>query len=133
MDIKVDNQIFEIVPDEARLAAEYIHKVWIGSGRPNRLEGESAWKVMDSLFQIWGACFPQELLDFKQTIQEDQALERSVHDANKADGGYFPISYPMRLMQFMKVYFPNERFQDHNLILKLVRRYPMLKVTKHKI
>lgn len=133
MDIKVDDQLFEIVPDEARLAAEFIHKVWVKSGRPNRLEGESAWKVMDSLMQIWGACFPYELQDFKRTIQEDQSLERSVHEANKSDGGYFPISYPMRLMQFMKVYFPNEKFQDHKLILKIIRRYPLLKVTKHNL
>lgn len=131
--IKVDDQLFEIVPDEARLAAEYIHKVWVAAGRPNMLEGESAWKVMDSLMQIWGACFPQELQDFKASLQDSQSIERSVHDANKQDGGYFPISYPMRLMQFMKVYFPNERFQDHKLILKIIRRYPLLKVTKHNL
>jgi hypothetical protein len=88
---------------------------------------------MDSLFQIWGACFPLELLDFKRVIQEDQSMERSVHEANKQDGGYFPISYPMRLMQFMKVYFPDEKFQDHKLILKIIRRYPLLKATKHNI
>lgn len=133
MDIKVDDQLFEIVPDEARLAAEYIHKVWVKSGKPNRLEGESAWKVMDSLFQIWAACFPQEFLDFKRVIQDDQSIERSVHEANKKDGGYFPISYPMRLMQFMKVYFKDERFQDHKLILKIIKRYPLLKVTKHNL
>lgn len=131
--IKVDDQYFEIVPDEARLAAEYIHKVWVRSGRPNRLEGESAWKVMDSLFQIWGACFPQELLDFKRTIQEDQSIERTVHEANKVDGGYIPISYPVRLMQFIKVYFKEEKLQDHKLILKLIKRYPLLKVTKHNL
>lgn len=133
MDIKVDDEFFEIVPDEHRLAAEYIHKVWISAGRPNRLEGESAWKVMDSLFQIWAALFPDEFLDFKKQIQDDQSAERSVHDANKADGGHIPISYPMRLLQFIKVYFPNERLQDRSLILKFIRRYPALKVTKFNL
>jgi hypothetical protein len=88
---------------------------------------------MDALMQIWGAMYPYELLEFKKDVQEDQSLERTVHDAIKHDGGYIPISYPMRLMQFIKVYFPEEKLQDHNLILKFVRRYPLLQVTKHKI
>lgn len=133
MDIKVDDEYFEIVPDEHRLAAEFIHKVWIKAGKPNRLEGESAWKVMDSLFQIWGAMYPQELLDFKHSVQDEQSVERSVHEANKGAGGYFPIVYPTRLMQFIKVYFKEEKLNDRKLILKFVHRYPMLQRTKHHI
>jgi hypothetical protein len=133
MDIKVKDEYFEIVSDEHRLAAEYIHKVWVKAGKPNRLEGESAWKVMDSLWQIWGALNPNELLEFKKDVQEDQSVERSVHEAIKHDGGYIPISYPMRLQQMIKVYFPDEKLQDHKLILKFIRRYPMLKRTKHDI
>jgi hypothetical protein len=121
------------VPEEHRLAAQFIHNVWKKTGSPNRLEGESAWKVMDSLFQIWGALNPQELADFKRDLQEDQSLERTIHDANKADGGYIPISYPLRLWQMIKVYFPEEKLQDHELILKFIRRYPMLKRTKYQL
>jgi hypothetical protein len=133
MDIKVGNEFFEIVPDEHRLAAEYIHKIWKKAGYPRRLETEGAWKVMDALFQIWGALYPEELLAFKKDIQEDRSVERAVHDALKSDGGYIPISYPIRLMQFIKVYFKEEKLQDHKLILKFIRRYPMLKVTKFKL
>ena len=133
MDIKVGEEYFEIVPDESRLAAEYIHRVWVGVGRPNRLEGESAWKVMDSLFQVWLACYPEEVADFKQSLIDDRAEERSVHDALKNEGGYIPISYPMRLMQFIKVYFKEEKLQNHDLILKFIKRYPILQRTKHKL
>jgi hypothetical protein len=35
--VKVDDQFFEIVPDEARLAAEYIHKRWVKEVRQSIL------------------------------------------------------------------------------------------------
>jgi hypothetical protein len=131
--IKVGEDYFDFVPDEHRLAVEFIHKIWVTAGRPRRLETEGAWKVMDSLFQIWGAMFPDELLDFKQTLQDEQSAERSVYEANKNDGGYIPIAYPLRLLQFIQVYFKDEKLQDHDLILKFVKRYPMLKRTKFNL
>jgi hypothetical protein len=133
MDIKIGEDYWEIVPEEHRLAAEFIHKTWILAGKPNRLETEGAWKIMDSIMKIWGALFPEELLAFKQDISEDRSVERTVHEANKDGGGYIPISYPMRLLQFIKVYFPDEKLQDHKLILKFIRRYPNLKVTKYNL
>lgn len=133
MDIKVNDEMFEIMTDENRLAAEFIHKVWVRAGRPNRLEGESAWKVMDSLFQVWAACYPQEFLEFKYSLIEEQEAERSVHDANKADGGFVPISYPMRLLQFIRVYFPDQKLQDREITRKFTQRYPVLKRTKYNI
>ena len=131
--VQVGQTFYDIVPTEHRLAAEFVHRVWIKAGRPDRLESEGAWKVMDSLFQIWGAMYPLELLDFKRVIAEDRSVERDVHEALKHEGGYIPISYPTRLLQFIKVYFKEEKLQDHKLILKFIRRYPLLKVTKHKL
>ena len=131
--VQIGEEMYDFVPDEHRLAAEYVHKVWVMGGRPNRLEGETAWKVMDGLFNIWGALNPDELADFKQDLQEDQSAERSVSEANSRDGGYIPIVYPPRLFQMIKVYFPDEKHQDHELILKFVHRYPLLKRTKHSI
>jgi hypothetical protein len=125
--------MFDFVPDEHRLAAEFIHKLWIRAGRPSRLEGESAWKVVDGIFQIWGALNPQELKDFAKDLQEDQAEERSVSEANNRDGGYIPISFPVRLFQMIKVYFKEDKLQDRKLILQFVHRYPLLKRTKHGI
>jgi hypothetical protein len=131
--IQVGEEMFDFVPDEHRLAAEYIHKMWKAAGYPRTLDTEAAWKVMDGVFQVWGALFPQELLDFKADLQEDQAYERTVSEANSRDGGFIPISYPPRLFQMMKVYFSEEKLQDRDLIVKLVRRYPLLKRTRFKI
>jgi hypothetical protein len=130
--IKVDGVTYEIASEEERLSAEYLHKVFIRAGRPTKLEGESAWKMMDAIMQIWGGLYPQEVDAFIEVLKEEQALERSVEQSNK-EGGYFPISYPTRLYQMMKVYFKNDRFQDRKLIKMLVNRYPILKRTKYEI
>lgn len=134
MNIQVGKDTYEIASDESRLATEYIHKVWEKAGRPNRLDTEASWKVMDTLFQVWAGCYPDEFLDFKYSIQESQEVERTVHEAVKqSGGGHIPISYPSRLLMMIKVYFPDERLQDHNLIRKFVNRYSILKVTKYNI
>lgn len=129
--IKVGDETFEIATEENRLATTYLHTVWDKAGRPNRIEG-SAWKVVDAILQTFAACFPQEYQDFRNTIKEDQSNERTVHDSNKM-GGHFTISYPIRLLQLLKVYFPNERYQDREFTKKFVRRYPYLKVTQYAI
>ncbi len=131
--ITIDEKIYEIASEEERLATEYLHRVFIKAGRPNRLSSESAWKVMDAIMQIWGGLFPHELAAFIDVLKEEQRGERTINEANKVDGGYFPISYPTRLLHMLKVYFPKERFQDHSLIKKMVKRYPVLKRTKYEI
>ncbi len=130
--ILVDGEWYDIATEEQRLATEYLHKVWVKAGRPNRLEGESAWKVLDAMMQIFAGIYPQEFNDFRDTIKESQSVERTVHEANKS-GGYMVISYPTRLLELIKVYFPNEKLQDRELTLKFIRRYPKMKVTKYNL
>jgi hypothetical protein len=131
--IKVGEEQFEIASQENILATSFIHTVWVRAGKPDRLEGESAWRVMDSIMKIWGGCYPYELRAWKKQLSEEQSMERTPHEALKDNGGYFPIAYPTRLLQLIKVYFKKERLADHNLIKKFVSRYPILKRTKYSI
>ena len=131
--INVNGENFEIASEENRLAVEFLHKVWIRAGRPNRLEGESAWKVVDAMMKMWSALYPHEIETWVDELKEEQDAERNVHDAVKSGGGYFPISYPTRIYNMLKVYFPNEKYTDHELIKKIVNRYPIFKRTKYEI
>ena len=124
---------YEVVSDDARLLTEYLHRVWVKAGKPDRVETESSWKVVDAIMQVWAAGWPEEFLDWKYGVEEQRAYERTVHEAEKDDGGHFPIGYPQRVLQLLRVYFKNDRFQDRKLIKKFVSRYPYLKITKFKI
>lgn len=131
--ITINNETFEIASEETRIASEYIHKVWLAAGKPTALINESAWKVMDALIQVWGGCYPHELEAWKQNLVDEQSVERTPHEANKTNGGYFPISYPTRLFDLIKVYFKHDQLADRALIKKFIQRYPILKRTKYKI
>jgi hypothetical protein len=131
--VTIGKDEYEIASDEARILTEFIHKVWVASGKPDRLEGESAWQVVDAIIKAWAAGYPDEWEDWKSSLTEEQSAERSVHDSNKDGGGYFPIAYPVRVMQMMKIYFKKDRLQDRKIINKFVQRYPFLKITKYKI
>lgn len=131
--IIVDGQTYDIATEESRLASEFIHKVYIRTGKPNRLDAPSAWILMDALWKIWMALYPWEVQAFKKVLIEDQSMERTPHEAQKAQGGHIPISYPTRLYHLIKLYFPEEELADRNLIKKFTNRYPLLKITKYKI
>lgn len=131
--LNLDGQNFEIASDETRLSAEFIERVWRKAGQPRTLDAEVSWKVVDVIMQVWGGLYPWELEAWKKNLQDEQSLERTVHEANKQNGGYFPISYPTRLLQMLRLKFPNEHYTDHKLILKFVKRYPILKRTKYNI
>ena len=131
--IQIGSEIYDTPSASEQLSAEYIHRVWVKTGKPDRLEGEVAWKVMDAIMQVYGALYPREIEHFKKTIREDQSVERTPHEANKAGGGFIPISYPTRLLQLIKVYFKMDRLQDRYLIKNFIKRYPALKVTRYNL
>lgn len=125
--------VYEVPSNDSILLTEYLHKVWEKTGKPNRLETESAWKVMDALFKVWSTFYPHELSDWIDDLKEEQYYERSVHEANKANGGYFPIAYPTRLYNLIRVYFKDDQLADRKLIKKFIARYPVLKRTKYSL
>lgn len=131
--LSIGDETFQIATDEMIIATEFIERVWKKAGRPRILEGESAWKVVDAIMKVWGGLYPHEVEAWKKNLQEEQYYERNVHDANKQEGGYFPIAYPTTLFNLLRVKFPSVPLADHDLIKKFVKRYPMLKITRYNI
>lgn len=131
--INVRGVEYEIATEENRLAVEFLHKVWVKAGKPDRLGTESSWKVVDAIMNMWAALYPHEVEAWVQDLKDEQSAERTVHEAVSANGGYFPISYPTRIYNMFKVYFPDEQFADRKLIKKIISRYPAFKVTNYKI
>lgn len=130
--ITIGDSDYILASEDSRILTEYIHKVWEKAGKPDRLETESAWKVMDALFKVWSKFYPHELDAWIANLKDEQSVERSVHEANKSNGGYFPIAYPTRLFNLISVYF-KDAFTDRKLTNKMIKRYPVLKITKHSI
>lgn len=131
--LTLDDETFQIASEEQILSVEYIERVWRKAGRPRVLEGETPWKVVDAIMQVWMALYPWEVKAWRKNLQEEQMYERTPHEVNTENGGYFPIAYPTTLVNLLRVKFPGIPLADHDLIKKFVERYPILKVTQYDI
>ncbi len=107
--------------------------IWERLGRPKDVSVNTGWVMMDNIVQVWMKCFPEELLDFNERLQNELSDERTVKEAHKAAGGYFPISYPPRLYTLMKTMLPDIKYGDKKFIKQMTSRYPIFKTTNYSI
>jgi hypothetical protein len=102
-------------------------------GKPLDCSTNSGWVLLDSVVQVWEKLWPQEKKDWVKQIQEELSVERSVREAIKQDGGYFPMSYPTRLYEMIRAILPEQKLNDKKFIKEMISRYPFLKSTNYKV
>jgi len=132
--LDIDDEQYEVVPDEARIATEYLLRLKERIGIPDntKLE-ENNTKILSYAFQIykvWSALYPEEHAEFIKNTEFELKYERPVKDAVKA-GGYSPISYPMRLDRLFKILLPEVKTQDKRFWKPLLKQIPELKRTNY--
>lgn len=111
-------------------ALERIYKIL---GEPKDASNEMGWKMIDNIMDGWASLYPQEVTTWKEELKDELSAERTIHEANKANGGYFPISYPLRLYKMLEMYLPDQKLHDMTFIKKMTTRYPILKTTNAKL
>lgn len=107
--------------------------IWERLGKPEDVSVNTGWVMMDNIVQVWIKCFPEEVQDFKEKLQNELSDERTVHEAHKEQGGYFPVTYPPRLYSLMKSILPKVSYRDKKFIKQLTARYPLFKSTNYKL
>jgi len=134
MELNIDGDVYETVPDEARIATEYLLRIKEKLGIPDEATIEKNNKVIISyatqIFKVWAALYPEEHREFVRNTEFELKYERPVKDAVKA-GGYSPIAYPMRLDELYKVLLPNVKIQDKRFWMPLLKQVPQLKRTNY--
>lgn len=132
--LTIDNQEYEVVPDEARIAVEYLLRLKDRLGIPDDAQLEFNNKVILSyayqIYKTWATLFPEEHRDFIFNTELDLKYERPIKDAIKA-GGYSPIAYPARLDQLFHILLPKVKTQDKRFWTPLLRQIPELRRTNY--
>jgi hypothetical protein len=127
--------VYEQVPDEARIATAYLIKLKDRLGIPDdatlEFKNEVIINFAKEIFKVWGALYPQEHREFIAATEFELKYERPVKDAIKA-GGYSPISYPMRLDAMYGILLPKVKTQDKRFWIPLLKDIPELKRTNYK-
>ncbi len=124
---------YEAVSKEAAAYTKGLLTVWEKLGQPTDCSNNTGWAMLDNIMQIWMKCWPWEVKDWIKQLKEELSVERTVTQAHKANGGYFPISYPTRLYKMIKAMLPHQDLRDKEFIYKMTQRYPFLKSTNYKI
>lgn len=132
--LNIDGDIYETVPDEARVATEYLIRIKDRLGIPDdvEVEGENPTLISYALqvYKVWAALYPEEHYEFVKNTEFELKYERPVKDAIKS-GGYFPLSYPMRLEALYRILMPKLKIQDKRFWMPLLKQIPELKRTNY--
>ncbi len=132
--LDIGGEQYEVAPDEARIATEYLIKLKEKLGIPENTRLEENNTVILSyafqIYKIWAALYPEEHAEFIKDTAFELKYERPVKDAVKA-GGYTPVSYPARLDRMFHILLPGIKTQDKRFWKPLLRQIPELKRTNY--
>ena len=131
---KIGDDVYETVPDEVRIAVEYLVRLKDKFGIPEEAElGESNGTILiyaAEIFKVWAALYPKEHYEFIRNTEFELKYERPVKDAIKA-GGYSPIAYPARLDGLYHILLPKIKTQDKRFWRPLLKTIPELRRTNY--
>ena len=125
--------VYELASKKTAAYTKGLMMIWDKLGQPTDCSVPTGWLMMDNIMQIWAKEWPQEKSDWIHQIKTELTLERSVQEALKANGGYFPMSYPTRLYNLIHAMLPNQKLNDKEFIRHMIFRYPFLKSTNYKV
>ena len=132
--LDIGGEQYEVVPDEARIATEYLIKLKERLGIPENTKLEENNTVILSyafqIYKVWAALYPEEYSEFIKDTAFELKYERPVKEAVKA-GGYTPISYPARLDRMFQILLPGIKTQDKRFWRPLLRQIPEFKRTNY--
>jgi len=131
---QIGDDVYETVPDEARIAVEYLLKLKEQFGIPEEAQLEENNSIIlayaAEIFKVWAALYPEEHREFIRNTEYELKYERSVKDAIKA-GGYSPIAYPTRLDGLYHILLPKIKTQDKRFWMSLLKTIPELRRTNY--
>lgn len=132
--IQIGSEQYETVPDEARIATEYLLRVKERLGIPEdvQLEGNNSFilQYAKEIYKVWAALYPEEHREFIKETEFELKYERPVKDAVKA-GGYSPLAYPTRLDELYRILLPKVKTQDRRFWEPLLSSIPELRRTNY--
>ena len=127
---------YDVVNDRARIATEYLFRVYnkfFDNDEVYDLKSESAIAFVEIIIRCWRDLYPDQYEARLEQQKTDWLVERTVQEANKADGGFFTVSYPPKLLQMLKAMLPKVPWYERATTKILVDNFPILKGTKYHI
>ena len=128
---------YEVPPEEAMVMTEYLLTLRDKLGLPDLLDNSDlnnvSWKYIEAIVHAWKALYPRGASKWISDMKNDLLYERPIREAMKANGGYFPVSYPAKLLGMMRTLLPGLKFQQDSFYKKFLELFPEFKSTNYEI
>lgn len=123
---------YEIPSDEAIALMTHLFNLRDRLGIPKTVtEADctpSVWTFISEIVRVWKIGYPEEYQEWREGLDFQLALERSVRDSIKG-GGHTSISYPERLYMLFKVFLPKIHYNNKSFTRPFLARLPEFKRT----
>jgi len=121
---------FEPVSKNGAAITSALMVIWERFGRPEDFSTTSGYVLLREIISVWKYFFRDE---FDATVLENKRIIQIEKSASQMKQGYIPISYPPRLLRFIKAMFPNVNMSSRKTQRIIQEIAPFLKTTKLKI
>lgn len=101
--------------------------VELAHGERDFIKTESDWKVFEELLKFWIKQWPQEYIEFKETIRDLRETRNDGGYSESKELKYVGALPSQRFMKMVKAIFPAQQW-DKKFISKFIKRFPLFKV-----
>ena len=121
---------FEPVSKNGAAITKALMEIWERFGRPEDFDTKAGVILLREIISVWKYFFKEE---FEATMLENKRMISIEKNPSQMKQGYIPISYPPRLLRFIKAMFPNVNMSSRKTQRIIQELAPFLKSTKLKI
>lgn len=123
--LKIGDEEYEEIPQEANAAARIIADMYIKLGRPQDPFTESGAKMMDIMIAVWEDLYPIDAKLWFEERKEYKNNEMSMTEQVRKHTGRSLASYPLPIYNMMKKVFRGFDPAERKNCMKMVKKWPM--------
>jgi hypothetical protein len=128
MSVKIGNEEYDIPSEIAVVTSKWLVDAWEHLGRPETPLSDSGEKLMAVIISTWEELYPEEAKEWHEARKNYKKSELSLTEQVRKHTGRSLASYPFMVYQAMRRLFPDFKPGDRQNCMKLVARFPMLRM-----
>jgi hypothetical protein len=126
--LRIGNDVYETLPDVVTYSSRWLVEMWERVGRPDSPLTDSGEKMMRVIIAVWEELYPKEAKKWYEERKNYQNSELPITEQIHKRTGRSLASYPYQVFMMMKVIFPNFKPGKRENCIKLVKKFPMLRM-----
>lgn len=128
MPIQIGKDTYDIPSDMVVITSKWLVDAWEHLGRPDTPLSDAGEKMLAIIIAAWEENCPEEAKAWHEARKDYKVNEMSTREQVHKHTGRSLASYPFMVYQAMRKLFPDFKPGDRQNCIKLVARFPMLRM-----